>query len=98
VCSGIYLLVAGNFYLTLHKQEPDSAQELAAREEDLLHGCQQVQRVIDYATANTNQFMSSVFGEKSLSEYKFIPCVISKKGIRVRNNPIPVISLSTFFT
>lgn len=59
--------------------EPDSAQELAAREEDLLHGCQQVQRVIDYATANMNQFMSSVFGEKTFAEYKFIPCVISKK-------------------
>jgi hypothetical protein len=78
--------------------EPDSAQEVAAREEELFHGCQQINRVTNYANTNPAQFMNLVFGEKTSAEYKFIPCVISKKGIRVRSNPVPVISLSTFLS
>jgi hypothetical protein len=76
--------------------EADAAQEVAARELDLYHGCQQIQTLCKYAEDNPHEFMRAVFGEKKHANYRSIPCVISKKGIRVKSNSVPVDSLSSF--
>lgn len=76
--------------------EADSVQEVDARELDLYHGCQQIQTLCEYAEDNPHEFMMAVFGEEKHANYSFIPCVISKKGIRVKSNPVSVVSLSSF--
>jgi len=76
--------------------EADAAQEVDARELDLFHGCQQIQALCEYAEEYPYEFMTAVFGEKKHANFSFIPCVISKKGIRVKCNSVPVISLSAF--
>ena len=76
--------------------EADAAQEVDARELDIFHGCQQIQTLCEYAEDYPHEFMTTVFGEKKHANFSFIACVISKKGIRVKGNSVPVISLSSF--
>lgn len=78
--------------------EPDSVQEVCAREAELLHGCRQIQSVAEFANNDPMGFMRLAFGEAVSADYKFIPCVISKKGIRAWSDPIPIISLPTFIS
>lgn len=76
--------------------EADSTQEVFARTQDLEHGCNQISGILDYAHNNCSDFCSRVFDTTNLeSSPEIIGCVVSKKGIRVDNANIPVISLQT---
>lgn len=76
--------------------EADSTSEVFARIQDIEHGCKQVSKILKYAQDNTCKFCDKVFG---ISEFDSIPlitgCVVSKRGIRVDNSDIPVISSNT---
>lgn len=77
--------------------EADSTTEVFSRINDLEHGCEQISRILQYANDNTFDFFQRVFGMRLEGERPTIQgCVISKKGIRVENTQIPVISLQSF--
>ena len=73
--------------------EPDSTSEVFARVQDLEHGCSQMSDILDYAENYKEDFLQRVFGQYEEEHLpKIIGCVISKKGIRVDNSDLPVIS------
>lgn len=77
--------------------EADSTPEVFARIQDIEHGCSQVSDILDYAKNHCYEFCEKVFGITTLENLpEVIGCVISKKGIRVDNSNIPVISLQAF--
>lgn len=77
--------------------EADSTPEVFARIHDLEHGCSQVFDLLNYAKTNCSDFCSKVFGIVNYNEMpNVVGCVISKRGIRVDNASIPVISLQMF--
>lgn len=76
--------------------EADSTTEVLARVKDLEHGCNQVSSILTYVQTKCLDFCNRVFGiaiSENLPEV--IGCVVSKKGIRVEDSDIPVISLKT---
>lgn len=74
--------------------EADSTSEVFARIQDLEHGCSQVSDILNYAENYSVEFCNKVFGITTLESHpEIIGCVVSKKGIRVDNADIPVISL-----
>lgn len=76
--------------------EADSTPEVFARIQDLEHGCSQVLDIQNYAENYNAEFCNKVFGITTLESHpEIIGCVVSKKGIRVDNADIPVISLQT---
>ena len=76
--------------------EADSTSEVFARVQDLEHGCNQVLDMLTYAKNYCSDFCNKVFGlAMSDSLPVVMGCVVSKKGIRVDNSDIPVISLQT---
>lgn len=76
--------------------EADSTSEVFARIQDIEHGCDQISNILTYAQDNCLDFCSKVFG---IREFEHTPqimgCVVSKKGIRVDNSDVPVISTQT---
>lgn len=77
--------------------EADSTPEVFARIHDLEHGCSQVFDLLNFAKTNCSDFCSKVFGIVNYNEMpNVVGCVISKRGIRVDNASIPVISLQMF--
>lgn len=76
--------------------EADSTSEVFARGQDLEHGCKQVSDMLTYAQKNCFEFCNKVFGFVTSDNLPVVMgCVVSKKGIRVYNSDIPVISLQT---
>lgn len=76
--------------------EADSTPEIFARIQDLEHGCSQVLDMLTYARNHCSEFCDKVFGITVLENPpEIIGCVVSKKGIRVNNSDIPVITLQT---
>lgn len=76
--------------------EPDSTSEVFARIQDLDHGCRQVSDMLTYAHNHCSEFCNKVFGTAAFENSpEIIGCVVSKRGIRVDNSDIPVISLQT---
>ena len=77
--------------------EADSTSEVFARIQDLEHGCSQVSDMLSYAETHCLDFCNKVFDATEIEKTpEIIGCVVSKKGIRVDNSNIPVISLHTF--
>lgn len=73
--------------------EADSTPEVFSRIQDLEHGCGQISDILKYAETNCSDFCNKVFGTTLLENPpEIIGCVVSKKGIRVDNSNIPVIS------
>lgn len=76
--------------------EADSTSEVFARVQDLEHGCSQVSDMLTYAQNQCSDFCNKVFGLAISDNLPVVMgCVVSKKGIRVDNSDIPVISLQT---
>jgi len=76
--------------------EADSTSEVFARVQDIEHGCNQISSILRYAENNCSDFCQRVFGTVALPQNPdIIGCVVSKKGIRVDNSIIPVISLQS---
>ncbi len=79
--------------------EADSTPEVFARIQDLEHGCGQVSDMLTYAKNHCSEFCDKVFGIATLDNLpEVIGCVVSKKGIRVDNSNIPVISLQALLS
>lgn len=76
--------------------EADATHEVYAREEDINHGCDQVQSIHRYALENSFDFIKKAFNEELSGEIELEACVISKVGIRTTNSSVPVISLNRF--
>jgi len=76
--------------------EADSTSEVFARVQDLEHGCSQVSDMLAYAQNQCSDFCNKVFGLAISDNLPLVMgCVVSKKGIRIDNSDIPVISLQT---
>lgn len=71
----------------------DSAKEVYAKEDDITHGCQQVESIMAYAMSDRKQFFKRVFGIDDGESIDLFGCVITKHNIRTRNKYIPVIDL-----
>ncbi|SHI57288.1 hypothetical protein [Pseudobutyrivibrio xylanivorans] len=69
----------------------DSSKEIFAREDDITHGCEQQEMVIEYATKDKLDFIKKVFGESTEQDVDIIACVVAKNNIRTQNDNIPVI-------
>ncbi len=76
--------------------EADSTPEVFARIQDIEHGCDQISNILAYAQDNIFDFFSKVFGVAELEPTpQIVGCVVSKRGIRVDNSNVPVISTQT---
>ena len=69
----------------------DSSKEVFAREDDITHGCEQQEKVIEYAMKDKPAFLKRVFGESTEQDVDIIACVVAKNNIRTQNENIPVI-------
>lgn len=72
----------------------DSTKEVFAREEDISHGCEQMESIMTFVFRDKKSFIKNVFGFDDDEEYDVFCCVISKNNVRTRNNVIPVIGLN----
>lgn len=79
--------------------EADSTSEVFARVQDIEHGCNQISDILRYTESDCSGFCQRVFGTVALPQKPdVIGCVVSKKGIRVDNSNIPVISLQSLIS
>ena len=71
----------------------DSSKEVYAKEDEINHGCQQVEDIITYAMEDKNHFFKQVFGIDNGEMIDLFWCVIAKHNIRTQNRIVPVIDL-----
>jgi len=71
----------------------DSSKEVYAKEDEINHGCQQVEDIMAYAMADKNHFFRQVFGIENGELIDLFWCVIAKHNIRTQNKIVPVIDL-----
>lgn len=71
----------------------DSSKEVYAKEEEIDHGCQQVEDIMAYAMADKNHFFRQVFGIENGDTIDLFWCVVAKHNIRTQNKIVPVIDL-----
>ncbi|MGC5327290.1 YecA family protein [Brevibacillus sp. SYSU BS000544] len=76
--------------------EADATHEVYAREDDINHGCEQVQSIQQYVHENSFDFIKKAFNEELPGISEIGAIVISKVGIRTTNTKVPVISLKKF--
>lgn len=69
----------------------DSTKEVYAREDDITHGCVQMESIMAYAMQDREKFISKVFGLKNFDSIDLFCCVVAKHNIRTQNNYVPVI-------
>lgn len=72
--------------------DADSSSEVFAREDEIDHGCQQVEKVMGYAMRDRNKFVNELFHIQPQEEPDIYCCVVSKGNIRSNNKYVPVIS------
>ena len=71
----------------------DSSREVYAKEDEINHGCQQVEDIMAYAMADKNHFFRQVFGVENGEMVDLFWCVVAKHNIRTQNQHVPVIDL-----
>lgn len=74
----------------------DSAKEVYAKEDEITHGCQQVESIMTYAMMDKKQFFNQVFGTDNGEDIDIFCCVIARHNIRTQNKYVPVIDLKKF--
>ena len=72
----------------------DSTKEVYAREDEITHGCNQMESIMSYAMCNKKSFIKKVF-DLDEDDVELFCCVIAKHNIRTKNNHVPVINLKT---
>ena len=75
--------------------EADSTKEVYAREDEITHGCEQVESVMNYAMSDKQAFIKQVFGVESDMDYDLFCCVIAKHNVRTKNKYVPVIDIQS---
>lgn len=78
--------------------EADSASEVYAREADINHGCEQIDKLMGYAMINRKTFMEKTFHISNTDQIDLFCCVISKHNVRSSNIHVPVISQKRFLS
>lgn len=71
----------------------DSTAEVYAREDDISHGCEQIETIMTYAMQSKKQFMHKLFGIEDGEDVDLFCCVIAKHNIRTYNKYVPVIDI-----
>ena len=71
----------------------DSSQEVYAREDDINHGCEQIETIMAYAMKDKKEFFKRLFNIEDGEEVDLFCCVIAKHNIRTQNKYVPVIDL-----
>lgn len=71
----------------------DSAKEVYAKEDEITHGCEQIEALMTYAMRNKELFFKQVFGFESEENIDLFCCVVAKHNIRTQNKHVPVIDL-----
>lgn len=71
----------------------DSTKEVYAREDDITHGCEQMESIMAYAMKDRAKFISKVFDLKNFDSIDLFCCVVAKHNIRTQNKYVPVIDL-----
>lgn len=71
----------------------DSAKEVYAKEDEITHGCEQIETLMTYAIKNKNLFIRQVFGVEGGENIDLFCCVIAKHNIRTQHKYVPVIDL-----
>ncbi len=71
----------------------DSSKEVYAKEDEINHGCQQVEEIMAYAMADKKHFFKHVFGIENGENIELFWCVVAKHNIRTQNKIVPVIDL-----
>lgn len=71
----------------------DSSKEVYAKEDEINHGCQQIEDIMTYAMADKPRFFRQVFGIENGHMMDLFWCVVAKHNIRTQNKIVPVIDL-----
>ncbi len=71
----------------------DSAKEVYAKEDEITHGCKQVETLMTYALRNKSLFFKQVFDIDGGEDIDLFCCVIAKNNIRTQHKYVPVIDL-----
>ena len=72
----------------------DSTKEVLSKEDEITHGCQQIESIMLYAMSNKVQFIKQVFNvDVDGDSVDLFGCVVAKHNIRTQHKYIPVIDL-----
>lgn len=71
----------------------DSSKEVYAKEDEIDHGCQQIEDIMTYALSDKKYFFKQVFGIENGEDIDLFWCVVAKHNIRTQNKNVPVIDL-----
>ena len=71
----------------------DSTKEVYAKEDEITHGCKQVEDIMTYAMQNRRHFIKQVFNIDDGEIVDIFGCVVAKHNIRTQNKYVPVIDL-----
>ncbi len=71
----------------------DSTKEVYAKEDEITHGCEQVEKIMGYALSDRKHFFKQVFNIDDGETIDLFCCVVAKHNIRTQNKHVPVIDL-----
>ena len=71
----------------------DSTKEVYAKEDEITHGCEQVDSLMAYAMSNREHFFKQVFGVDNGDTIDLFGCVVARHNIRTQHKYVPVIDL-----
>lgn len=71
----------------------DSTKEVFAKEDEITHGCQQVEDIMAYAMSDRKRLMKQVFNIDDVNTVDLFGCVVAKHNIRTQHKYVPVIDL-----
>lgn len=72
----------------------DSTREVISKEDEITHGCKQVEKIMGYAMSDRKQFFKQVFNIDDGENIDLFGCVIAKHNIRTQHKYVPVIDLN----
>ena len=73
----------------------DSTKEVYAREDEITHGCSQVESIMAYALGDKKRFFNQIFGNSEDGEnIDLFCCVVARHNIRTQHKFVPVIDLN----
>ncbi|MBC8556749.1 hypothetical protein [Jutongia hominis] len=71
----------------------DSTKEVYAKEDEITHGCKQIEEIMAYAMQDRKHFVKQVFNVEDGETVDIFVCVVAKHNIRTHNKYVPVIDL-----
>ena len=74
----------------------DSSREVFAREDDITHGCDQVEAIMTYAMMDRKHFIKQLFDYDDGGDVDIYCCVVARHNIRTMHKYVPVIDLERF--